>query len=134
MSRASLLRLHEPFASGSTASIHFGWLAPARLVAVKRLHPHVADDELVVARTVEHARLAMRVKHPNVVATLGIVQRRRELLCAMEYVPGASLAEIAAEHGAIEPRIACAIVASALRGLEAAHATRGVPGWRTLSP
>jgi serine/threonine-protein kinase len=126
------IRLLEPFASGAAACVHFGWLAPARFVAVKRLHSHVAHDELLLARVALHARLAMSVDHPNVVATLAVVRRPGELLAAMEYVPGASLEEIGAV--ALEPGVACAVVGDALRGLAALHATRGAPRWRTFSP
>jgi eukaryotic-like serine/threonine-protein kinase len=125
--RLGAVRLHERLgAPGPAASVHLGWLErEERLIAVKRLHPAHAADELAVARVHEAARRAMRVEHPNVVATLGVVRWPAEVLAAMEYVPGASLEEIAQRApGGLEPRVASAICAGALRGLDAAHEAR----------
>ena len=124
--RLGLLRIHERLAARGAPSIHFGWLVRAgRLVAVKRLQPVDVADEVGIARIREQARLAMGVAHPNVVATLGVVRQPGEVLAAMEYVPGASLAEIAeAAPGRLEPHVATAIAVGALRGLHAAHEAR----------
>jgi serine/threonine-protein kinase len=133
------LRMHEPLgAPGALATMHLGWLVRGgRLVAVKRLHPLHGADEIGRARVREEARRAMSVDHPNVVVTLGIVHRAGETLAAMDYVPGASLAEIGlAARGGLDARVATAIAAGALRGREAAHDSRaparGVP--RAVSP
>jgi len=124
-----LVRVHEPIAlmaASVSASVHLGWwVRRERLVAVERLHPLHMAGELEMARVREETRLAMRIAHPNVVATFGLVCGSAELLAVMDYVPGASLAELAgAVPRGLEPRIACAIVAGALRGLHAAHEAR----------
>jgi eukaryotic-like serine/threonine-protein kinase len=118
------LRLHDRFALGATGSVCFGWLAPRELVCVKRMHPfHVVPED------------AVRVEHPNVVETIGIVRRPGELLAAMEYVPGASLQEIfEARPDGLEPPLAAGIVAGVLHGLHAAHETRRTVLPRGLSP
>jgi eukaryotic-like serine/threonine-protein kinase len=117
------LRLHDRFAVGATTSIHFGWLVRDGLVCVKRMHPFSVATEG-----------AVRISHPNVVATYGIVRRPGELLAAMEYVPGASLAEILESARGLEPRIAASILTDVLRGLHAAHETRRSVIPRGLSP
>jgi serine/threonine-protein kinase len=137
--RLGLVRVHERLAAAGPASaacVHLGWLVrAARVVAVKRLHPLHVADELAIARVREGARLAMCVVHPNVVATLGIARRPGEVLAAMEYVAGASLAEIAdAAPRGLAPHVACAIVAGALRGLHAAHEVRASVVPRAVSP
>ncbi|MDB4935658.1 MAG: serine/threonine protein kinase [Labilithrix sp.] len=131
--RLGPLHLHERLDS---ASVHLGWLLRAgRLVAVKRLHPLHLADAAGIARVREEARIAMRVDHPNVVATLGVVHRSGESLAAMTYVAGASLAEIAdAVPEPLSPRVASAIAADALRGLHAAHDARGSVVPRAVSP
>jgi eukaryotic-like serine/threonine-protein kinase len=117
------LRLHDRFAVGATATVHFGWLA-RELVCVKRMHPfHVVSEQ------------AMKVEHPNVVETLGIVRHPGELLAAMEYVPGASLEELReASPGGLPSEIATAILADVLHGLHAAHEARRSIVPRGLSP
>lgn len=117
--------MHDRFAVGASASLHLGWLVrDRRLVCVKRMHPfHRAADR------------PLSVTHPNVVGTLGIVRRPGELLAAMEYVPGASLAEmLEATPTGLDARIASAIVSDVLRGLHAIHETRLAAMPRGLSP
>jgi eukaryotic-like serine/threonine-protein kinase len=127
------LRVHERFAVGGMASLHFGWaVAGERLVAVTRVHGHLLGDETFTRMLLDEARLAMHVQHPNVVSMLGFVTRPDELLLVMEYVPGAALAEILKTSRplgvGIVPPIATAIVAATLRGLHAAHEARGSSG------
>ena len=43
-------------------------------MAVKRLHPHLASDPDFVTMILDEARLAARIVHPNVVATLDVVR------------------------------------------------------------
>src|SRR5437660_12389044 len=70
--------LYSEFASGGMAAVHFGRLLGAagfaRTVAVKRLHPQFAKDPEFVSMFVDEARMAARIRHPNVVQTLDVVQ------------------------------------------------------------
>jgi serine/threonine-protein kinase len=121
--------LYGEIAAGGMASIHVArLLGPAgfaRTVAIKRLHPHLAKDPDFVAMFLEEARLATRVRHPNVIATLDVVAEERELFLVMEYVAGESLSRlvrtIADRKQVIPTSIAVGIVLSALEGLHAAH-------------
>ncbi len=121
--------LHGEIASGGMATVHFGrLLGPAgfsRTVAVKRLHAHLAKDPEFVSMFLDEARLAARIRHPNVVPTLDVVSTEGELFLVMEYVPGESLSRLvraAHDDGTTIPfPIAAAIVAGALHGLHAAH-------------
>src|SRR3954468_17025111 len=71
-------RLESLIAVGGMGSIHFGVLTGAaefsRLVAIKRLHPHLAEDPLFRVRFIEEARLNARILHPNVVQVLDVVE------------------------------------------------------------
>src|SRR5437773_1327833 len=74
--------LHDEIASGGMATVHLGWLDPAStpdetarsgpppIVAIKRLHPHLAKDPEFVAMFLDEARLAGRIFHPNVIRVL----------------------------------------------------------------
>src|SRR5690606_38323405 len=81
--------LFREIASGGMASVHLGRLIGpvgfSRVVAIKRLHPHLAKDPEFVAMFVEEARLAARVQHPNVVPTLDVVALPEEIFIVMEY-------------------------------------------------
>ncbi len=84
--------MYEAIASGGMATVHFARLRGAvglsRTVALKRLHAQYARDEAFVAMFVDEARLAARVRHPNVVSTLDVIATDGELFLVMEYVPG----------------------------------------------
>src|SRR5215467_4948176 len=66
--------LYGKIASGGMATVHFGrLLGPvgfSRTVAIKRLHPHLAEDADFVSMFLDEARLAARIRHPNVVSSL----------------------------------------------------------------
>ena len=121
--------LYEAIAAGGMATVHYGrLLGPvgfSRTVAIKRLHTQFARDPEFVSMFLDEARLAARIRHPNVVPTLDVVATDGELFLVMEYVPGESLAKLvrtAAGLGTvIPPRIVSAIVCGLLRGLHAAH-------------
>jgi eukaryotic-like serine/threonine-protein kinase len=138
--RGSLGRyaLFGEIAAGGMATVHLGRLLGtagfARTVAIKRLHPHLAKDPDFVQMFLEEARLAARVKHPNVVATLDVVSMEGELFLVMEYVAGESLSRLVRktrEAGErIEPRYISGIICNTLDGLHAAHdakSEKGVP-------
>jgi serine/threonine protein kinase len=121
--------LFAEIASGGMASVHIGRLVStggfARTVAIKRLYPQFAKDPEFVAMFLDEARLAARIKHPNVVPTLDIVRDHDQLLLVMEYVQGETLSRLSRAiiaHGErFDPRIACAILVGVLHGLHAAH-------------
>jgi serine/threonine-protein kinase len=121
--------LRHEIAAGGMAVVHLGRLVgPAgfsRTVAIKRLHPHLARNPEFVAMFLDEARLAARIRHPNVVSTLDVVATDGELFVVMEYVPGDSLARLlgsAADRGerATLP-VAASIMVNVLHGLHAAH-------------
>jgi serine/threonine-protein kinase len=89
------------------------------------MHPHLAKDREFATMFVDEARVAARVHHPNVVATLDVLTVDDELLIVMEYIHGESLSELLRVAGArkqrVPPAVACAIVADLLSGLQAAH-------------
>lgn len=136
--RGSLGRyaLYGEIAAGGMATVHLarllGPVGFARTVAIKRLHPHLAKDPDFVAMFLEEARLAARVRHPNVVATLDVVSDDGELFLVMEYVAGESLSRLvrkARERGErVPPRHAVAIMSGALEGLHSAHDAKSEKG------
>ena len=121
--------LCDEVAAGGMATVHLGRLMGpvgfARIVAIKRLHAHFAKDPEFVAMLLDEARLAARIRHPNVVSTLDVVVEQGELLVVMDYVQGESLARLAravfAAGGRVPLGIAMSIMSGALYGLHAAH-------------
>jgi serine/threonine protein kinase len=128
--------LFDEIACGGMAAVHVGRLVGpvgfSRTVAIKRLHPQFAKDPEFVTMFLDEARLAARVRHPNVVPTLDVVASQGELFLVMEYVQGESFARllhIAKSNGQRIPRdIVCSVVAAVLHGLHAAHEAKSERG------
>jgi serine/threonine-protein kinase len=103
-----------------------------RIVAVKRMHAQLRDDDDMAAQFLDEARLALRVRHPNVLHALDVILHEGELLLVMEYIEGASLSQLLrladAKGLPPTPAIASGIMAQSLHGLHAAHETRGQGG------
>jgi serine/threonine protein kinase len=128
--------LYDRIASGGMATVHLGrLLGPvgfARTVAIKRLHPQFAQDPEFVSMFLDEARLAARIRHPNVVPTLDVVATVGELFLVMEYVQGESLARLirlsTARKEHVSPNVVTTILAGVLHGLHAAHEARDERG------
>jgi serine/threonine-protein kinase len=128
--------LHGVIASGGMANVHLGRLLGlagfSRIVAVKRLHAIFARDPEFVSMLIDEARLAARIRHPNVVAMLDVVALEGELLLVMEYVHGESLGKLIVAANKAKQRIpvqiALTIIAGTLYGLHAAHEARNDRG------
>lgn len=117
-------------ASGGMAAVYvaraLGVAGFERLVAIKVLHPHLAYEEEFVSMFLDEARLAARIRHPNVVPTLDISDTEGDgFFLVMQYIEGdhfGSLLGHAARGGErIPARATVRIVLDALGGLGAAH-------------
>src|SRR3954469_20093549 len=121
--------LYGEIASGGMATVHFGrLLGPvgfSRTVAIKRLHAQFAKDPEFVAMFLDEARLAGRIQHPNVVATLDVVALEGELFLVMEFVQGESLSRVSRALRTagmrLPTRVAASLLTGVCYGLHAAH-------------
>ncbi|MGH7284390.1 MAG: serine/threonine-protein kinase, partial [Polyangiaceae bacterium] len=120
------------------ATVHLGRLQGpvgfSRTVAIKRLHDQFAGDPEFVSSFLDEARIAARIRHPNVVPTLDVVAADGQLFLVMEYVQGESLSRLIratlAQKDRMPVGISVTIAAAALHGLHAAHeatSERGEP-------
>ena len=124
--------IHDRLAAGGMASVHVGRLLAekgfSRTVAIKRLHPQYALDPEFVGMFLDEARLAARIRHPNVVQTIDVVVDDAEVFLVMDYIEGDSLAHLfratIARSERISPAHAVALIGPVLRGLHAAHEAR----------
>ena len=91
-------QIGEEVAAGGMATVHLGRvLGPqgiSRIVAIKRMHAHVARDPTARRMFLDEARLAYRIGHPNVVSTLDVVEHDDQILLVLEYVAGETLAKL----------------------------------------
>jgi len=114
-------------------TVHLGRRAGAggftRVVAIKRLYPRLIHDVAFRRALLTEARIAARLHHPNVVGVEDLEELGGELLLVMDYVEGASLAELLVEPPSVLPRdVSVRIVLDAAAGLRAAHQLRDDDG------
>jgi serine/threonine protein kinase len=126
--------LGESFASGGMGEVHLGRVLGAsgfsRVVAIKRLFPGFATDGSFRQMLLDEARFASRIRQPNVVPILDVVEDGRDLYVVMEYVHGLPLAAVFT-HCVQHPmpvEIVIAIAEAVLLGLHAAHEARAEDG------
>ena len=96
-----------------------------RLVAIKVMHAHYANDDEFVTMFMDEARLAARIRHPNVVATLDLENDDDGLYLVMEYIEGdvllTMLRSASKAKEPMPPAVALRVALDILNGLHAAH-------------
>ena len=130
--------LLAPIGVGGMARV---WAARIRgtkdVVALKMLLPELAQNVEFRKMFFDEARIASRVRHPNVCGTYQMGEQSGVLFLAMEWLDGPSLMRILrpgredvteCERIPLRPRIAARIVADACAGLHAAHDLLGDDG------
>jgi TonB family protein len=104
-----------------------------KIVAIKKILPHIAGDEEFIAMFADEAKLAAQLSHPNIVHIfdLGKIEAGGYFI-AMEHVEGRDLRSIlhlARETGLRMPvPLAVAVAAKVASALDYAHRRRGDDG------
>jgi len=123
-------------AQGGMANV---WLARfqgkhgfAKLVAVKTILPHIAEDEHFKQMFLDEARVAAHIEHPNVVQINDVGDHGGVSYLVMDLVEGESLQGILKacdRQGQRLPLgVALRVLADACQGLDAAHELRDPSG------
>ncbi|MTA22683.1 MAG: Stk1 family PASTA domain-containing Ser/Thr kinase [Actinobacteria bacterium] len=121
----SRYQLQKLIATGGMASIYEAIdIRLDRHVAVKIMHPHLANDEEYVTRFIREAKAAASLSHPNVVAIQD--QGWNEggvpaIFLVMELIEGFTLRELMHEKGALSIKEALRYFSPVLSALVAAH-------------
>jgi len=98
-------------------------VALGRTVAVKVVHPYLADDDLAVARFLTEARAASRLSHPNSVAIFDFGRTiDGHPYIVMEYLRGRDLARVVHTDGPLPLRRLVDVLRQTLAALDEAHA------------
>jgi len=92
-----------------------------RRVAVKVMHPGLAEDPDFVARFNREARASARLSHPDIVAVYDQGEDDGQAFLVMEYVPGATLRAVLRDRGRLATGEALAVMDHVLAALAAAH-------------
>jgi serine/threonine protein kinase len=98
---------------------------PLRQVAIKVIHPNNSEDPEFVRMLLDEARLAVRLKHPNIVTTYDLGKEKEQYYLVMELVEGIDLFRLEQRstdlHLSIPVPIAAYVAREVARGLHFAH-------------
>ena len=122
--------LGDVIASGGMGTVFEATYCPEggfqRRVAIKRIHPHLAENQDFVARFRHEAELCARLAHPNIVAALDFGRVDDSYFFAMEFIDGLMLKDVLAHRRLTDRQLNPAVVAwigrQILEGLGYAHA------------
>lgn len=127
-------------ASGGMASVYLARAGGApgfqKLVALKRIHAHLAKEKEYVEMFLDEARIASRITHANVCSVFDFGEVNGEYFIAMEYLVGEPLSRVhrrvvanAEERSSpLLPSRMARIIAQAAEGLHAAHELNDADG------
>lgn len=94
---------------------------PDRLVALKVIHRHLADDPAFKARFQAEIEVAVELEHPNLVPVLDAGESRGNLFMAFRLIRGRDLTKVIKAEGAMEAERAVAIISQLSNPLEYVH-------------
>jgi serine/threonine protein kinase len=93
-----------------------------REVALKAIHPQLADNHQLMDRFKIEAMTQARMNHPNIVTIFSFNKIDEQYIIAMEYVEGKSLKELLQAKKRLAPGEAIDIITQVAEGLAYAHA------------
>jgi serine/threonine protein kinase len=118
-------KLGARLAVGGMGEVHLAQSPEGKTVVIKTLLPHLAHDQQMVAQFIDEAKLASKLKHPNLVHVHEFGQWKDTWVLAMEHIDGPDLGQVlkrCAKQGlAIPWQVAVAAISDAALGLHYAH-------------
>lgn len=127
LERVSLGGMAEVF-----KAIEFGVDGFERLVAVKRILPHVAEDEEFITMFKDEARIAVQLQHGNIAQIYSLGHEADSFYIALEYVAGQDLRTVferCRKQGSTIPvPHCCFIMTRVCEGLDYAHNKKSAQG------
>jgi serine/threonine-protein kinase len=113
-------------ASGGMGAVYLGTrtgdAAPARLVAIKVIHQHLAENRVFVDMLIDEAHVASKIHHPNVVGIIDVGAFGSRQFVVMPYIEGGTLSELVRRETRHLPiALVAHVLGEALDGLHAAH-------------
>jgi serine/threonine-protein kinase len=134
-SRLGRYQVIERIALGGMAELylarHRGAAGYEKVVAVKRILPHLAEDETFARMFLNEAKLAASLDHSNIAHVIDFGSEGGEHFMAMEYVHGRSVHDVlrlAGAQGGVPLHCALTILVDVAAALHYAHERAGPDG------
>nr|WP_254626577.1 serine/threonine protein kinase [Myxococcus sp. CA039A] len=103
-----------------------------KLLVVKRLLPHLSEDDEFIEMFLDEGRIAAHLNHPNIAQIYDLGDVDGQYFIAMEYVHGEAVGPLGLRAQqrklSIPLALKCRIIADAAAGLDAAHNARSPSG------
>jgi serine/threonine protein kinase len=113
-------------------ALHAGPEGFSKVVALKRVLPHLSTEQSFIEMFLDEARLAARLDHANLVRVYDFGDVQGRYFLAMEYLPGEDASRVVARSRRlglpVPMEIAAFIVSGAAAGLHFAHELTGEDG------
>jgi len=118
-------QLKQQLASGGMATIYSAIDTRLdRTVAVKIMHPHLANDEAFVSRFIREAKATAALSHPNIVSILDQGWNQGgppAVFLVMELIEGSTLRDLLNNQGKLSIEQTLQIISAVTSALAAAH-------------
>ena len=111
-------KILDRLGKGRMAGVYRGEHQLGQIVAIKVLPPSKAKDANLLGRFMREARLAVKLKHPNIVRTFQMGQANELYYLVMEYLEGETLEDVLAKRQKFLPAEAVRLIYQALQGLQ----------------
>jgi serine/threonine protein kinase len=126
----------ERLAAGGMGEVFVArFVAPGgfvKAVAVKRIHPHLSEDEQFINMLHDEANVAAAVKHPNIVSTIDVGCEGHDHYVVLDFVSGDPMSRLLRELKKRELATPAWVVAwvgaQVASALHAAHEARNLQG------
>ena len=118
-------KILDRLGKGRMAGVYKAQHRLGQIFAVKVLPPSRASESNLLGRFQREAKLAMRLKHPNVVRAFQVGQAGGLHYLVMEYLEGETLEDVLLRRKKLPPAEAVRLVFQALQGLQHIH-TQGL--------
>ncbi|HEU5074894.1 MAG TPA: protein kinase [Polyangiaceae bacterium] len=117
--------LEREIAAGGMARVYLATLRGAggfeKRLVVKQIRPELASDQGFVERFVKEAKTAVELSHPNIVPVYELGVEQGVYYIAMEHCDGATLSELLATTGPLDPQEGAYLGVEVCRALDYAH-------------
>ncbi len=122
-------QLLKRLATGGMAQIYLarqgGVHGDEKLLVVKRILPHLAENAEFIQMFLDEARIAARLNHPNIVQIFNLGAQDDSYFIAMEYIHGEDVRRVwkraESKNTELPVPLVCRIVSDASAGLDYAH-------------
>jgi serine/threonine-protein kinase len=92
-----------------------------RLFALKVVRQHSGQEELAIRSFINEGRIGGRLHHANLQSVVDVGTYNGQPFLVLEYIEGASLADLLADHRRLPAPVVVTVLLDMLRGLQRAH-------------